>query len=58
MKVELESVAKFPEEAQAWKVVDVTAEGGEKIAGFGVWGFSERVCSLFFLFGERAACEN
>lgn len=32
-------------EAEAWKVIDVDAEGGkEVIAGFGVWGFSERVC--------------
>lgn len=54
VKVELEGVARFPEEAGAWKVVDVEEDSGrDVIAGFGVWGFSERVSDVFYFVGGR-----
>ena len=46
--MELEGVATYPGDAEAWKIVDVS-EGKEIIAGFGVWEFSERVCYFFSL---------
>lgn len=45
IQIELAACAKYPEEAVALKAVD--EETGE-IAAYAVWGWSARVCNLFF----------